>query len=136
MNIVLNNSQIEIQEKKFISSERVFILLQDIKAEINIPEKLEKIAQIIQRDDIIGDEIYFQKLSSTILWLSKQYIVWEAKISFESLCRRINNSEKFCEFPKSQIQEALTQTQRNVIGILWWRWMKSIRARGFNWWRA
>ena len=52
MNAVPKNSQIQIQEQNFISSERVFILLQDIKEERTISEKLEKISALLQRNDI------------------------------------------------------------------------------------
>ncbi len=114
MNAVPKISQIQIQEQNFISSERVFILLQDIKEERTISEKLEKISALLQRDDIQWNKSLFKELLNRISWISKKTLSVDLKLTFESICKRINTDKRFEKFSKERIFDYVLSVQERV----------------------
>ena len=135
MNEVSKIPQMESQIVPYISFDKASLLLKDIKYEIRISEKLEKISALLQRDDINWNARLFKKLISRISWLSWQNLFADSKLTLESICKRINMDERFKEFPQIRIQEALNITRARVFGIVAHTWNR-ISARGFHWWRA
>jgi hypothetical protein len=114
MNFIPKNSQIETQTQQYIPSERVFILLQDIKEERRISEKLEKISALLQRDDIRWSKSLFKELLNRISWISRQNLSVDLKLTFESICNRINTDKRFEKFSKERILDYVLSVQERV----------------------
>lgn len=135
MNEASKIPQMKSQIVSYISFDKASLLLKDIKDEIRISEKLEKISALLQRDDIKWNIRLFEELIIRISWLSKQNLFTDSKLTLEAICKRINSDEKFKEFPKIRVQETLNTMKTRVVVILAHTWNR-ISARGFHWWRA